>query len=862
MKPRRKLHSRARWARQALLGVALASGCVGGVEHPRRDASHECQGGPAARVRVAQLLGEGKLDRTARALQGYMRGCVDPAPDLLVALAEVLLDLGRPQEAEVLATQAARHPLAASLAEREQRVRSRAARERSAVVDPRATYARGVEAKMAGDLSQAQRWFDRAMWELEASVQKTQPGARRELDVADGLTADCACSAIQLGFPCSCNAPAATRPEIWRFGEYSALAISPDGSALAAARGERVHLVDPATLKERRRLEGHAGFVRAIAFQGDGRFVVTASEDGTARRWDAATGKELTRITATMGAWFTTLATRADGSVALGTNKGSVTLWDPASSTQFKEPSEEDCSVVQLSVSDDDKTVTGTSCQGVALWDVGRAPGLLPVKRRLDGRGEFAQWLPGGELVVIRDRELVKYDRQLVAQPPIRLAGAPATGLACRGGQCAVPGADVIVDIKHRTAKPMVLGQSVRSVAWSPDGKVLATSEASAGIRLRDVETGAVRGAIATKSPALRAFAVSPDGSLLASVWADGSLRVLDLRTGKIEWMVRVGAGGERADVAFSPDGATVAAFTGTPTQHRPASKVHPTGIASWDARTGAPMSRTGGCEGMRSLAWSPDGSQVAAACYQEIVRYSMPGWRPLSSISTRCTDNAMAGCDVLHLSYLRDGGGLVAYYEGAPGPRRWDLSGAALPPRSRETVYASRGSGGVVDFAELVRTARMTYGGQEPVRDVAFRPGHDVVAAALDDRTIRLYDPRDGRELTTIRGHTDVVSSVAWIESGRILVSGGYDGSLRFFSPEGKELAVIRVLDDSDESYVFTEGADTRIELFGDEVASLVNCRVGSETLPFDACAEAFSVKGLLGAALRGDPISDQEGS
>jgi WD40 repeat protein len=69
----------------------------------------------------------------------------------------------------------------------------------------------------------------------------------------------------------------------------------PDGSCLATARDGTARLWDAASGKQLAVLQGHTDFVRSIAFSPDGSRLATASDDRTARLWDAADRKQLPR---------------------------------------------------------------------------------------------------------------------------------------------------------------------------------------------------------------------------------------------------------------------------------------------------------------------------------------------------------------------------------------------------------------------------------------------------------------------------------------------------------------------------------------------------------------------------------------
>src|SRR5262249_3016334 len=85
--------------------------------------------------------------------------------------------------------------------------------------------------------------------------------------------------------------------DVWVWNQTLRQAVlgpfSPDGKKLLAYGKEGLGLLDVQTGKQLVAFRGHSGALHSALFGTDGRFVVTASDDQTARVWDAATGKEV-----------------------------------------------------------------------------------------------------------------------------------------------------------------------------------------------------------------------------------------------------------------------------------------------------------------------------------------------------------------------------------------------------------------------------------------------------------------------------------------------------------------------------------------------------------------------------------------
>jgi WD40 repeat protein len=332
-------------------------------------------------------------------------------------------------------------------------------------------------------------------------------------------------------------------------GAQGSLAFSPDGGMLASGEVKSVALWDVTNRRQIGTLNGNSAAVLAVAVSPDGKVLASVDEDEAIALWDTENGGVLRSLGGPGDAVAGVFS--PDGrTLASGDTGGNVTLWDVASGKISRTLAGHTADVLSVAFSPDGKLLgSGSSDNTIKLWDGAR---------------------------LLRTLNTQEQQRMLTF-------GNPLSG-----------------PVPNTPDSPGIDNQ-INSVAFSPDGKLLASGGLNGIVKLWSTENGATQRVLNNRpdyeSKSISSVVFSPNGRLLVAGDTGGAIMLWDAASGRLLRTVPGGADREIKSIAFSPDSKSLASGNSDNT------------ITIWDAASGRALRTLAGHSGaVNSVAFSPNG--------------------------------------------------------------------------------------------------------------------------------------------------------------------------------------------------------------------------------------------------------------
>ena len=329
-------------------------------------------------------------------------------------------------------------------------------------------------------------------------------------------------------------------------------------------------------------------------------------------------------------------------------------------------------------------------------------------------------------------------------------------------------------------------GSWVISVAFSPDGRTLASGSDDNSIKLWDAASGRELRTLTGHRKNVVSVAYSPDGKILASGSWDKSIKLWDPATGR-ELRSLTGHGESVSSVAFSPDGKTLVSGGRS--------------IKLWSVATGRELrSLRGRIVGVSSVAFSPDGKTLASGNDDNsIMLWDAVSGRTLGTLIGHSKS-------VASVVFSPDGKTLasgssdesIKLWDVASGHELRSLSGhgtleqsIAFSPDGKTLASGSGGSSIKLLDVASGRELRSLSGQGAMVASVVFSPDGKTLASGSSDKSIKLWDLANWHELRILSGYSILGPNVAFSPDGKALASGGDDNSIMLWdAASGRELS------------------------------------------------------------------------
>jgi WD40 repeat protein len=588
--------------------------------------------------------------------------------------------------------------------------------------------------------------------------------------------------------------------------------------ALAFLLGRAGRMLDRQLLSLR-----HGGPVNDAAYTPDGRLVISASDDKTARIWNAATGQLLHTLPHDDKVY--TFALSPDGTkVATASYDRTVAIWEIATGRQLARLTGHADQVRGVAWSPDgSKLASGSLDQTVRVWDAATGTQLMKLVGHT-ARVRSVSFTPDGRQILSEGREPAPRLWDATTGAPVPLAVQHDDVILAHDlrGDWMATGSRGLTILIFRPGEPAhaLLGHlgSVRSVRFSADGGRLVSAAADNSARIWSVPSGDRVIPLVGHRGYVEYADFDAKGTRVVTGSDDATVRVWDATDGR-PLAVLDGHTDMVYRARFSPDGKRVisAGFDGMVKIWNPDSgeigfrvPAHAEGAAraivvrddgNEIATVGTDGARLWSLPGLERVTDLPLGEAGLAVSYDERGTLQIVGerhWFTREGQALRSAALPEAAAPAVR-AVARDGRLLVGREDGSVLEWRADSAAApvARPGHKGEVVsldllpdgVVSTGVDGVVTVTRRGISVSVSHAYNAQVARVIAAPGGEQFLTAGYDRIAVLWTTENGQRVRAFEGHTNIVADAVFSRDGQFVATASHDGSARVWDATTAEL-------------------------------------------------------------------------
>ena len=513
-------------------------------------------------------------------------------------------------------------------------------------------------------------------------------------------------------------------------------------------------------------LQGHAGAVYRVEYDQEGKRLVTASEDGTARIWDAASGRELWVLRGHEGPVNAAVFSPDGQFVATAGEDKTVRIWDANTGEQLRLLNKHSATVNSVAFSPDGRYIVSASDDQTArVWRVsnGTQVHTLQAHTALVSSALFS---PNGEWIATGgyDARIHFWDASTGERVNSIDTGSEAVKTLAFSADSQYIYFDWLYqayrwDVAGGTAVSRYFGRHtwyVSDVTINPsDQAQVVTTSRDHTARIWDTRPGTSGTESSNEIAVLRgqegpiySAAFDPSGDHLATASEDHTVRIWNLA----EWRKRVliENGGPFIEAVYNSDGSQVASVGSDSV------------VRIWDVSSGREVNNWPYAGwSVNHLSFSPDDTKIITSDDDGI-------WRIWDAVTGE-------------LVYASESIGNV-------------LSDARFSPDGTRILTTGRDGLAIIwdagTYKELTQFSEHTAG----LWKGRFSPDGQLAVTTGADRTARVWDVETGEQLHVLSGHKELVTSVAFSPDGKLIVTSSVDGTARIWDAEsGESLHILK---------------------------------------------------------------------